>query len=63
MPISRRSRRIWSMSRRADGSFDKAQLLQMPLRFDLSSFGEDESGELYALSLTGNVVYRITPGL
>ena len=55
------SGRIWTMARRADGTFEKTQVLQLPLLNDLSSFGEDESAELYAIGFADNNVYRITP--
>ena len=55
------SGRIWTMKKRADGTYDKTQVLQMPLLNDLSSFGEDEAAELYAIGIAENVIYRIVP--
>jgi glucose/arabinose dehydrogenase len=55
------SGRIWTMRRRADGGFEKTQVLQMPLLNDLSSFGEDEAAELYAIGIADNAIYRIVP--
>jgi hypothetical protein len=49
------------MRRRADGAFEKTQVLQMPLLNDLSSFGEDEAAELYAIGIADNAIYRIVP--
>jgi hypothetical protein len=40
------------------GEWRIVELLRSPLR--ISSFGEDEAGELYAASLHDNRVYRIT---
>jgi len=50
-----------SAGTRTDGTFEKTQVLQLPLLNDLSSFGEDESAELYAIGFADNNVYRITP--
>jgi len=55
------SGRIWSLARQADGRHARTQVLQMPLANTLSSFGEDEAGELYAISLGEGTVYQVLP--
>ncbi len=56
------SGRIWAMRKRVDGIFEKTQILQMPLLNDLSSFGEDEAAEVYAVGIAENTIFRIAPG-
>ncbi len=53
------SGRIWGMARMgATGDWRVAQLAQADIR--LSSFGEDEAGELYLLDMAGGRLFRIT---
>jgi glucose/arabinose dehydrogenase len=52
------SGRIWSLDEPTPGGWRMVELLRSPLR--ISSFGEDEAGELYAASFHDNRVYRIT---
>ena len=56
------SGRIWTLGRQADGTYAKTQVTQAPLPNTLSSFGEDEAGELYATGLIDGNVYRVVPG-
>lgn len=51
------SGRIWSLFQTGEGAWRMGQLLDTNLR--ISSFGEDEQGELYAID-HGGAVYRIT---
>jgi glucose/arabinose dehydrogenase len=55
------SGRIWTMTRRADGTFERSQVLQLSVPNNLASFGEDEFAELYVIGVTDNVVYRVVP--
>ena len=48
---------IWSLQRDASGTWTQRQLLESKL--SISSFGEDEAGELYLLDL-GGTLYRVT---
>jgi len=50
---------IWSLHRDASGMWEQRKLLDSKL--GISSFGEDESGELYVLDLSGGI-YRVTAG-
>jgi glucose/arabinose dehydrogenase len=50
---------IWSLHRDAAGKWEQRKLLDSKL--SISSFGEDESGELYVLDLSGGI-YRMTAG-
>jgi glucose/arabinose dehydrogenase len=52
------SGRIWRLARGADGSWKSTELLQAR-GVQVSSFGEDESGELYLTSLGEGSVYRL----
>ncbi|MFN7943322.1 MAG: PQQ-dependent sugar dehydrogenase [Thermoanaerobaculia bacterium] len=54
------SGRIWALTRDAAGRATVALLLESHLA--VSSFGEDEAGELYVCDHRGGVVYRIQPG-
>lgn len=47
---------LWAASRDCSGAWSTTQLIQPPI--NISSFGEDESGEVYLTHL-GGVVYRI----
>ena len=49
--------RIWALEDLRDGRWLRAQLLDSRLR--VSSFGEDEDGELYLTSSASGVVYRL----
>ena len=48
--------RIWALSRDADGAWASHLMLETGL--NISSFGEDEAGEMYVLDLNGGV-YRL----
>jgi hypothetical protein len=52
------SGRVWGLARGTAGSWRSAELLQAP-HVQLSSFGEDEAGEVYLTSLGEGVVYRL----
>jgi glucose/arabinose dehydrogenase len=54
------SGRIWALSAGDDGVWHQALLLQTQL--GISSFGEDESGELYVVSLDPAGIYRMAFG-
>jgi glucose/arabinose dehydrogenase len=52
---------LWGLSGSVDGEWHVARLLTTGIQ--LSSFGQDEAGELYALDLGGGTIYQITvPG-
>jgi glucose/arabinose dehydrogenase len=51
------SGRIWGL-RQADGAWERAELLDTDM--NISSFGEDEEGELYLASMDEGAVYQIT---
>ena len=44
---------IWSLRREADGSWSQAELL--PSGLQVSSFGQDEAGELYVVNYKGDI--------
>ncbi|MCX6021203.1 MAG: PQQ-dependent sugar dehydrogenase [Chloroflexi bacterium] len=50
------SGRIWGLARKADGAWSNTELLDTS--YQISSFGEDEAGELYLTALNGGV-YRL----
>lgn len=52
------SGRIWALAPDGSGGWTTVELAQFPIA--LSSFGEDESGELYVTDLSGGTVYRMT---
>lgn len=52
------SGRIWALAPDGSGGWSNAEVLDSNLT--LSSFGEDEAGELYALDYGSGVVYRLT---
>jgi hypothetical protein len=52
------SGRIWAAAPGAGGTWTTTQVAMLP---NLSTFGEDESGELYAANLFNGTVYRLTP--
>ncbi|HEY3118880.1 MAG TPA: PQQ-dependent sugar dehydrogenase [Chloroflexota bacterium] len=51
------SGRIWSLDPQPDGSWRQTELLRSGK--SVSTFGEDESGELYVASLDPGVLYRL----
>jgi hypothetical protein len=53
------SGRIWAASPGAGGAWTTAQVGSLP---NLSTFGEDPSGELYAADYVAGVINRLTPG-
>ena len=52
------SGRVWALARGADGGWQSTELLHPP-NVQVSSFGEDEAGEVYLTSLGEGVVYRL----
>jgi glucose/arabinose dehydrogenase len=50
--------RIWGLTRAADGTVENRLLLQTP--YAISSFGEDDAGELYVVDFGGGI-YRMVP--
>lgn len=53
------SGRLWSLARNAQGGWTNSQLFDTA--FNISSLGEDESGNLYLLDYGGGVLYRVNP--
>ena len=53
------SGRVWVLTEQSNGSWNRTEVLQSGLF--ISSFGEDEEGELYLVAITG-AVYRILEG-
>jgi len=51
------SGKLWGLRKKPDGSWEWAKFLDTGL--SVSSFGEDESGELYILDLAKGGIYRI----
>ena len=51
------SGRIWALTQAANGAWNSRLLLESGLA--ISSFGEDEAGELYVADLSGGAVYRL----
>ncbi len=51
------SGRVWGLARDIDGGWEVVEFLQQNLR--ISSFGEDESGELYLMAMDQGVLYRL----
>jgi glucose/arabinose dehydrogenase len=49
---------LWALARRADGQWAATRVLQRQ-GVQISSFGEDEAGEVYLTSLGEGVVYRL----
>jgi len=47
------SGKIWGLRRESDGSWSQAELLQSGI--SISSFGQDEAGELYVLNHKGEI--------
>jgi glucose/arabinose dehydrogenase len=54
------SGRIWALTQGANGAWVSRVLLDSGL--SISSFGEDEAGELYVADLSGGAVYRLVAG-
>ena len=52
------SGRVWSMVRAADGAWESAELARTGIA--ISSFGEDDAGELYVTGFGDGVVYQVT---
>lgn len=52
------SGRIWGLSRTSDGAWQVQLLLRANAQ--LSSFGEDEAGEVYVVAVDSGVIYRLT---
>ena len=52
------SGRIWAASPAGGGNWTTSQVGSLP---NLSTFGEDESGELYAANHGNGTIYRLTP--
>ena len=52
------SGRVWSLARTADGAWTTAELGRTGI--NISSFGEDDAGELYVTGFGDGVVYRVT---
>jgi glucose/arabinose dehydrogenase len=50
------SGRIWALTGDAQAGWTKTEVLQT--KYSISSFGEDENGELYLLDLAGGGLYR-----
>jgi len=50
---------LWALRRRADGVAEVATLRET--RRQISSFGEDEAGEIYLCDHTGGAVHRLVP--
>jgi hypothetical protein len=50
---------VWSLYHQGGNSWLMTQVAQ--LRANISSFGEDNAGELYLLDHSGGVVYRLQP--
>jgi hypothetical protein len=51
---------IWGLSRTNGGEWQVAKLLETGIQ--LSSFGEDEAGELYVMDLGGVLYQIVSPG-
>lgn len=54
------SGRIWGLKRRPDGSWANAELAASNL--EITSFGEDEDGEVYLTAVNGNVYRLVAAG-
>jgi glucose/arabinose dehydrogenase len=54
------SGRVWGATRQGDGTWVSEELLISG--FMISTFGEDEAGELYIASYSGGALYRIVGG-
>ena len=54
------SGRIWRLNDNGSGGYTAEQLLDTG--YSISSFGEDNAGELYVVDIAGGELYRITDG-
>jgi glucose/arabinose dehydrogenase len=52
------SGRIWALTQGVNGAWDSRLMLESGL--SISSFGEDQAGELYVADLQGGTVYRLS---
>ena len=52
------SGQVWALYQDAGGSWQRVEVLQSGVR--ISSFGEDEAGEVYVCALNTGVIYRLT---
>ena len=55
------SGRIWTLQEIAPGQWNREEVATTPL--GISSFGEDEAGELYLTNVADGAVYRLKPAL
>ena len=53
------SSEVWGLTRDAQGDWQRSVLLQTDERVDIASFGESDSGELFAVDLVAGVLYRL----
>ncbi len=53
------SGRIWGATENGDGGFSSEELVNAGFR--ISTFGEDEAGELYVADYSGGTLYKLTP--
>ena len=51
------SGRIWALAQNGQGGWTRTELLYTKL--GISSFGEDERGELYVMDISGGKLYRL----
>ena len=49
---------VWSLERNASGEWEMVERRQM--NFNVSSFGEDESSEVYLVGHDDGTIYRLT---
>ena len=54
------SGRIWGATENGDGGWSSEELFDTDFR--ISTFGEDEAGELYVVNYSGGALYKFTPG-
>jgi glucose/arabinose dehydrogenase len=52
------SGQVWTLAQDASGAWSATEAFQLDA--SISSFGEDEAGELYLTDIAGGIVYRIT---
>ncbi len=55
------SGRIWGLGQTQLGAWELSELVQADIR--LSSFGEDEKGELYLVAMDAGALYQISARL
>jgi glucose/arabinose dehydrogenase len=53
------SSEVWGLTQDAQGNWQRSVLLQTDDRVDIASFGESDSGELFAVDLVAGVLYRL----